>query len=211
MAHNNKNLILVTFERTYSWIYPDEVSQKSFYYRKTTFNRLVVDCAQSMCWKSSPIDCVEDDYESFSLEDKNAPISYHRDSKVVTYRIFRVVGNEIIPFNIKGLKSLAFKKKQELDSKRKPYKIFENTYSFRRDPVPYTGKYCYVWGRHGFGHRHPIMKRVVILNTDPEYKEFNDSEYRRVRDGWYDSKMGRLGSKSWKDNHKCRKQYMKHW
>lgn len=206
MAHNNKNLILVTFERTYKYFYPNEVDKKRFYYRRTTFDRLVTDCAQSLYGKYSLLNSIEEDYESFSLEDKKSSISYYRD-KSVTYRIFRVVEGKLVPFDIKGLKVLAYRKRQELDSKRRPHKRFENSYTFRKDPVPYTRKGSYRWVRY----RHPVMRQVVIDNTDPEYKEFIDPEYRRIRDGWYDCKMSRLGSKSWKKNHKCRKQYMKHW
>lgn len=210
MAHSNKSLILVTFrvERSY---FSGVEDKRSYTYRKVRFNDLVIKAYQTMNLPYSFLDNLEENYQDFSEEDHNRSIPYSYYSKRIkdTYQVFRVVNGKVVQFNLDGVRKLAIQKWLERNSKqprkRKYYTRYPNPY--RRGPVAYTRKYrsfrTYL--------RHPHMRNMVIQNTDTDYKEFRDPDYRIVQDGWYrnEGKYERRGSKSWKKNTKCRKQYEK--
>ena len=91
--------------------------------------------------------------------------------------------------------------------KKKKYRWYRDIpYEFRSDPVPIVGSKC----SRGRYYRHPQTMNERRLNSIPEYKEF----VRPSRCGFalptvYDDIVrSRLGSKSWKDCTKKRKQWM---
>lgn len=91
--------------------------------------------------------------------------------------------------------------------KKKKYRWYRDIpYEFRSDPVPIVGSKGY----RCRAYRHPHTMNERRLNSIPEYKDY----VRPSRSGfnlptvWDDLTRSRLGSKSWKDCTKKRKQWM---
>lgn len=140
---------------------------------------------------------------------------YTKDSKISYKRQFMFMDEQNRVLDVR--KDIPKIKKLRREWLNEPHSF--RTYpefEFRRGPVPGTesridGHDYFEFGHYRpWGYRHPKYGHLVKLWNSPEYKEYGRAGAIE-HDPWAmcEKVMSREHSKSWKDNRKCKKQWMK--
>lgn len=210
----NKNYIIFELTRNPNYSY-GVAGGSAFYWkdRKMTRERLIRYLADSYRWTYPVLDHLSEDMTETSCE-YCFEYGYHR-IYIPVYFIAKIKSGNIIKVDRSSIENEVKEKKRELDIRReKSQKCYDwsrkmdNSYEFRRDPVPnvhkrhhHRGSYFRCCKIHG--------KAVTEAMMRTEYPELVDPYYRKFNLPTFDDRPRHL-DKSWKTSYKVRKQWMKH-